>query len=179
LSKKTEISVTESTGLELIIKMVNGVVQNPSWLGGTPEGVMNVRNICRTFHQMAQYAALPADMREDYAKAVVGTAEEWDKFCSRLPAKLWREWADIDPQPRTWFKPRISYPLELGDDWRWRQRERDIMELLEEIDARRLRECRVCQKIYLVSRIVKKTGGPYGCSPQCNNTLRQRTYREG
>jgi hypothetical protein len=157
--------------------MVNHIAELPVERHGPPDVAPHVRNFCRTVHQMAQLAALPADMRQDYAKAIVGTAEEWDRFCKRLPAPLWRDWIDVDPQPATWSKPRVSFPMDIGDDGCWRPAESDILQVFDGIDANRLRECRKCWRIFWVSRL-DKDGGPFGCSDRCNNALYQRTSRE-
>jgi hypothetical protein len=132
--------------------------------------------MCRILHELAQLAALPIDMRKGYAKAVVGSAEEWERFCKRLPARLWRDWIEIEPPPKTWRWPSVLVEFVIDDSGKITRRELDFLIFMEGVEARRLRECRVCQRLFWASRI-EKSGAPYGCSDQCNNTLRQRDSR--
>jgi hypothetical protein len=142
-----------------------------------PFDVFHRQNLCKCVHQIAQIANLPdGNMQEEYAKAVVGTEEEWERFCQRLPVKPWRKWANLHAGQWRW--PWISYELVISDDGlivpshHFRQ-----IAALENIEAKRLRECQKCQRIFWTSRIEKK-GGPYGCGPECNNVIYQRNHRE-
>jgi hypothetical protein len=153
------------------------VLEENAFDSGDDENLL--RGLCKSVHELAQMAALPADLWRDYAKAVVGTVEEWERFCRKLPASLWRRWPEIDtreanPFLRKW--PRISIPLIIGPDYIVSAPERTYGTPLIGIDARRLRECRVCWRIFWATRI-DKSGGPFGCSPRCNNTLRQREFK--
>ncbi len=130
-------------------------------------------NLRRTFHRLAHLAALPLDMRGNYILASAGSPEMWERFCSRLPAPLWRDWTEEDG----WEWPSLSISLEFDDDGRVFTGTDSILSTLIGIEAKRLRECRVCQKIFWATRI-EKSGGPYGCGAQCNNVLRQRAHKE-
>src|SRR5262245_30541252 len=69
--------------LEGAINLVNSIAATPP--EQVPDDVYRAfMSLCRIFHEMAQLANMPADMREDYAKAVVGTPEEWKKFQDRM-----------------------------------------------------------------------------------------------
>src|SRR5262245_38473331 len=48
-----------------------------------------------------------------------------------------------------------------------------IPDILQGIEAWRLRECRACQSLFWAQRRDK-----YGSSEKCNNVLRQRTYKD-
>jgi len=165
--------------LETVVNLVNRLThETPIERLGPPAVAFHLRDFCRTFHQIAQIVSLPrGNLREEYKKAVVGTDEEWDDFCERLPAKLWRGWTDIDPSPVAWRKPRISFELDVDDDG-IKAEAYHLLQILVETgaDIRRLRECRVCLKLFWASRLDKK-GGPFGCSPKCNNALYQREHK--
>jgi hypothetical protein len=177
MGEKSVTTVTPVEFLEINIRHVNWIAELPVEQHGSPDIAPVIRNFCRTFHQIAHVIALPADMRADYAKAVVGTDEEWKKFCERLPAPLWRGWTDTDPMPAAWDKPRISFGLDITEDG-IKPDAHDILQILVDVgaDIRRMRECRVCQKLFWAKRI-EKTGGPFGCSVRCNNVHRQRDFK--
>jgi hypothetical protein len=128
----------------------------------------------------------PADSRSDDRAAwaarrgYVGADEEWKKFsnCAGVPSGLWRGWTDIDQMPAIWSKPRISFGMDITDEG-IKPEAYDILQILLEAgaDIKRFRECRVCQRLFWSARLDKK-GGPFGCSPGCNNILYQRTFRE-
>jgi len=87
-------------------------------------------------------------------------------------APLWRKWPDTTPRQ----KPRYTIELDIAGR-RVRRANSNVLQFLEEIkDVSRLRECRVCQRIFWAQRI-EKSGGPYGCDTRCNNILRQREYK--
>jgi hypothetical protein len=194
MAQKEQICVTEGRakyrcppGMQELIELVNSACEAYEVIEKEyekehlpPPKDHDLKSICKSVHELAQMAALPADIWRDYVKAVIGTVEEWEIFCRKLPAPLWRKWPEIDmrgalPFLRTW--PQLTISLVIGSDYRVSAPEQYHMTALIGIDARRLRECRVCWRIFWASR-VEKTGGPYGCSAQCNNTLRQRNHKE-
>jgi hypothetical protein len=142
-----------------------------------PFDVFHRKNLCKCVHQIAQLANLPdGNMQKEYAKAVVGTEEEWERFCQNLPVKPWRKWSDLHAGQWRW--PWISYELVIGAGGQIVPSHHFTqISALEGIEAKRLRECQKCQRIFWALRIEKK-GGPYGCSPECNNVIYQRDYRE-
>src|SRR5215472_13712617 len=118
MKQKEQASLTDAErimGLKSIINLVNTIAEKPPEEHGPPGVSTVIRDLCRTFHQVAQFAALSeeGDVREQYKKAVVGTDEEWEKYCDWLGVKLWRGWTDIDPPPATWSKPRFSVALDI------------------------------------------------------------------
>lgn len=160
---KKELGEREATELPFVARQMRVVVNQ--WI-----------DLRRTLHRLAQLAALPADMHFDYMVASIGSEEEWDSFCRRLPAPLWRDSTEANV-PVDWEWPCFSITLEFSDDGRVCAPEHNMLIAFIGIEAKRLRECRVCWQIFWASRI-EKSGGPYGCSPRCNNTLRQRAYKE-
>lgn len=159
---------------ELIESMDRHTAQEPPVIAQQRRFVINEWiKLRRTIYRLAHLAALPLDMWSDYIFASASSPEEWERFCSRLPAPLWRDWTEEDG----WEWPNISISLEFSDDGRIFEGAKNVLTTLIGIEAKRLRECRVCQKIFLTTRI-EKSGGPYGCSSQCNNTLRQRAFKE-
>jgi hypothetical protein len=152
--------------------------------------VGSIRSLCRGVHELAQVAALPPTMREKYAKAVVGTDEEWERFCSCLPARLWRdpnpggnlivqgkyrEWnRAVALGPRIeWNWPQVAIELVIGDDGRVASPDYNGMAALIGIEAKRLKECRRCQKIFWATRT-----DMVACSKTCAGALRAKTFRE-
>ena len=141
----------------------------------SPGGAQLLRGECKAVHELAQMAALPTDWRDDYSKAVVGTTEEWDRFCRDLsgcmgfPVKLWRKW------PVTIRKqwPTMSIELTIMNDGRINSLENDVRAAMLGVEARRIKECRICQQIFWATRI-----DMVACGKRCANALRQRTFRE-
>jgi hypothetical protein len=178
----TPISLTElidainalPPSTELIESMERHTAQEPPVIAQEMRFVINEWiKLRRTIYRLAHLAALPPDMWSDYVFASASSPEEWKRFCSHLPAPLWRDWTEEDG----WEWPSISISLEFSDDGRIFEGAKNVLTTLIGIEAKRLRECRVCQKIFWATRI-EKSGGPYGCSSQCNNTLRQRAFKE-
>jgi len=128
-------------------------------------------NFCKGIHQMAQLANLPVDVREDYVRALGGSPEEWDRFCDRVGVKLWRKWPE--PPDRGWRWPLVTYELTIDADGRIEPHYHNNLTALEGIEARRLKECRRCQRIFWAQWINMVT-----CDDQCGNAFRQQTSRE-
>ncbi|HKQ90020.1 MAG TPA: hypothetical protein VJZ77_05010 [Blastocatellia bacterium] len=129
------------------------------------------KNFCKGIHQMAQLANLPVNMWGDYARALGGSTEEWERFCQSLPAKLWRKWPE--QHDREWRWPLVTYELMIDADGLIKPHYHNSLSALENIEARRLRECRYCQRIFWASRIVMVQ-----CSKRCGNNFRQKECRE-
>lgn len=183
MRKKQQIDVTQDRaqyrcppGLKELIDVVNAIneTSDEEWERiekYNPFEAFGHKDLCKGVHQIAQLANLPVDMREDYAKAVVGAPEVWDRFCKRLAAKLWRKWPDL--YAREWRWPLISFELVIDADGKIGPHYHNMLNALWGIEAKRLKECQYCQRIFWASRI-----NMTACSKRCGGNLRAKTFRE-
>jgi hypothetical protein len=164
-------------GLQELIDAVNEIdeTSDEKWERiekRNPFQAFDEKNLCKGIHQIAQLASLPpGNMREEYAKAVTGTEEEWDRFCQRLATKLWRKWPDL--YAREWRWPLISFELVIEVDGKIGPHYHNMLNALWGIEAKRLKECRHCQQIFWASRI-----DMVACGNRCAGTLRAKTFRD-
>jgi len=151
----------------------------PDWyfqaFGDEIAAYISIRNLRRTVHEMAQIASMPDEWRQDYAKAVVSDTEVWERFQTRLPAPLWREWTTTDSVTVTkpWRWPWIALTLAIGADGRIYHPELEMLTALIGIDAKRLRECRKCHQIFWAQWITTMD-----CDKRCGGSFRAKTFRE-
>jgi len=129
------------------------------------------QDFCKIVHQMAQLASLRADMREDYARVLGGSEEEWDRFCKCLPAPLWRKWHN--KSDREWRWPLATYELTINSNGKIEPRYHNNLTALAGVEASRIRECRHCQEIFWASR-----NDMFACGKRCAGNLRAKTFRE-
>src|SRR5262245_49741457 len=174
MAQKQQTTLTPSRAKNRCPPMLETLIRQVNEIDGDTEIYGHMKSLCKGVHELAQLAALPVGMRDGYATAVVGTDEEWEHFCQGLPGKPWRKWPEMNIQKWQW--PQTVVELVIDSDGRILPVD-FVLSALRGVEARRLRECRVCQKIFWASRLDRK-GGPYGCSSQCNNTLYQRDSRE-
>jgi hypothetical protein len=70
-------------------------------------------------------------------------------------------------------KPRITLDLTIGEDGRIGFKDSEILEALIGVDATRIRECEICQRIFWA-----RQDNMYSCGSRCSATRRQRKLRE-
>jgi hypothetical protein len=182
-SKKQQIDVTSDRAkfgcpLEVreLIRVVNKIDQtlDKDWKDldySNPWDAHANQEFCKIIHQMAQLARVPADMREDYARALGGSQEEWDRFCERLGVPLWRKWSN--ESDREWRWPLGTYELTINSNGKIEPRYHNNLLALAGVEATRIRECRHCQEIFWASR-----NDMVACGKRCANNLRAKTFRE-
>src|SRR5262245_1482832 len=136
---------------------------------------ISFRNLRRTVHEMAQIAALPDDWRQAYALAVVSDTGVWERFQTALPAPLWREWTMMDAGTvaKPWRWPWSAITHAIGDDGRISSPELDMLTAWIGVEAKRLKECRHCQRIFWATRI-----DMVACGKRCAGAVRAATFRE-
>jgi|SRR5262245_4541475 len=186
MAQKEQISVSEDRakyrcppGLQDLIDLINKIdARTPEdwkeWEKMAPGVTAAEQQWCKAVHEVAQMATLPVDWREDYRKAVVGTPEEWDRFCRDLSGclghqvELWRRW----PGSNFTRFPTITMGLAISPDGRINSPDYDGSLSMIGIDAKRLKECRHCQRIFWATRI-----DMVACGKRCAGNLRAKTFR--
>jgi hypothetical protein len=180
MARKEQIGVTKDRAKYRCPDALKRLIDSVNWIDdmndlldkrgvGDPNIADQNKALCKGVHEIAQIAALPQNMWLEYSRAVVGTGEEWEKFCVRLPAQLWRKWPNL--VSRLW--PQITIMLFISDDGLINSPGHDIMTALIGVEAKRLKECRHCQHIFWALRI-----DMVACGKRCATALRQRTFRE-
>jgi len=144
----------------------------------------------RAIHELAQYAAQPADKRDVYKatvfyrdrktrqwwrahRAVAGGIGYTDVARGDGPPEWWLE--DISENDKDALLGPERWPaasLVIDQQGRFAVREEWVTALIG-VEADRIRECEICQQVFWA-----RQDNMWACSPRCSNARRQRKLRE-